>query len=92
VGWFLVCISSSSGQNYHPLPILCNWHLDFFKVCNAYHDTSTNQNTVWWLEALHHAEKNKDFSTELIRKIEEAISGNSNNSKSSRLAARLVLL
>ncbi|XP_024639582.1 E3 ubiquitin-protein ligase SHPRH isoform X3 [Medicago truncatula] len=60
----------------------------YMQVCNAYHDTSTNQNTLWWLEALHHAEKDKDFSTELIRKIEESISGNSNNSKSSRLAAR----
>ncbi|KHN39993.1 E3 ubiquitin-protein ligase SHPRH [Glycine soja] len=48
----------------------------------------TDQNTFWWLEALHHAEQNKDFSTELIRKIEEAISGTSNNSKSSRVASR----
>ncbi|KAH1214266.1 E3 ubiquitin-protein ligase SHPRH [Glycine max] len=58
------------------------------KVCNAYHDSRTDQNTFWWLEALHHAEQNKDFSTELIRKIEEAISGTSNNSKSSRVASR----
>lgn len=41
-----------------------------------------NLNDVWWLEALHHAEQNKDFSHELIRKIEEAVSGNLNNSKS----------
>ncbi|KAG4966287.1 hypothetical protein JHK84_040882 [Glycine max] len=58
-------------------------------VCNAYHDSRTDQNTFWWLEALHHAEQNKDFSTELIRKIEEAISGTSNNSKSSRVASRI---
>lgn len=57
----------------------------YVQVCNAYRETSTDQNTFWWLEALNHAEKNKDFSTELIRKIEEAISG---NSKSSRVAAR----
>ncbi|XP_057442384.1 uncharacterized protein LOC130734094 isoform X2 [Lotus japonicus] len=58
------------------------------QVRNAYRESRTDQNTCWWLEALHHAEQNKDFSTELIRKIEEAISGNSNNSKSSRIAAR----
>jgi E3 ubiquitin-protein ligase SHPRH len=65
--------------------------LDVLKVCKAYHDTGTNQTTFWWLEALHYAEQNKDFSTELIRKVEEALSGNSNNSKSSRIPARLVV-
>ncbi|KAH1262852.1 E3 ubiquitin-protein ligase SHPRH [Glycine max] len=60
----------------------------YTQVCNAYHDSRTDQDTFWWLEALHHAEQNKDFSTELIRKIEEAISGTSNNSKSSRVTAR----
>ncbi|XP_027329381.1 E3 ubiquitin-protein ligase SHPRH isoform X1 [Abrus precatorius] len=60
----------------------------YAQVCNAYRDSRTDQNTFWWLEALHHAEQNKDFSTELIRKIEEAISGTSNNSKSSRIADR----
>lgn len=73
----------------HPLPIFCNWHLDFLKVCNAYRGSRTDQNTFWWLEALHHAEQNKDFSSALIRKIEEAVSG---NSKSSKLAARLVVI
>ncbi|RDX63983.1 E3 ubiquitin-protein ligase SHPRH, partial [Mucuna pruriens] len=61
----------------------------YMQVCNAYRDNRTDQNTFWWLEALHHAEQNKDFSTELIRKIEEAISGTSNNSKSSRISARV---
>ncbi|MCH84227.1 E3 ubiquitin-protein ligase SHPRH-like, partial [Trifolium medium] len=60
----------------------------YTQVNKAYHDTGTNQTTFWWLEALHHAEQNKDFSTELIRKIEEALSGNSNSSKSSRIPAR----
>ncbi|MCH84085.1 E3 ubiquitin-protein ligase SHPRH-like, partial [Trifolium medium] len=60
----------------------------YTQVCKAYHDSGTNQTTFWWLEALHYAEQNKDFSTELIRKIEEALSGNSNNSKSSRIPAR----
>ncbi|CAK8537765.1 unnamed protein product [Lathyrus sativus] len=60
----------------------------YMQVCNLYRDTRKNQNTLWWLEALHNAEQNKDFSTELLRKIEEAISGNSNNSKSPRVATR----
>ncbi|KAK7385443.1 hypothetical protein VNO78_31163 [Psophocarpus tetragonolobus] len=59
----------------------------YTQVCNAYHDSRTDKNAFWWLEALHHAEQNKDFSTELIRKIEEAVSGAANNSKSSRIAA-----
>lgn len=49
-----------------------------------------NFNDVWWLEAVHHAEQNKDFSHELIRKIEEAVSGNLNNSKS-RVGSRYVV-
>ncbi|KAL9315887.1 hypothetical protein ACSQ67_016888 [Phaseolus vulgaris] len=60
----------------------------YIQVSNAYRDSRTDQNTFWWLEALHHAEQSKDFSTELIRKIEEAISGASSNSKSSRITAR----
>ncbi|XP_061339196.1 uncharacterized protein LOC133285897 isoform X2 [Gastrolobium bilobum] len=60
----------------------------YIQVCNAYRDSKTDQNTFWWLEAFDHAEQNKDFSTELLRKIEEAISGTSNNSKSSRIASR----
>ncbi|QCE00806.1 E3 ubiquitin-protein ligase SHPRH [Vigna unguiculata] len=60
----------------------------YIQVSNAYRDNRTDQNTFWWLEALHHAEQSKDFSTELIRKIEEAISGTSSNSKSSRITAR----
>jgi E3 ubiquitin-protein ligase SHPRH len=65
--------------------------MDVLKVHKAYHDAITNQTTFWWLEALHYAEQNKDFSTELIRKIEEALSGNSNSSKSPRIPARLVV-
>ena len=37
------------------------------------------------MEALIDAEQNKDFSFELIRKIEEAISGALNNSRSSKM-------
>ncbi|PON48604.1 Cdk-activating kinase assembly factor [Trema orientale] len=54
------------------------------QVCSAISERK-NQNTAWWLEALIYAEQNKDFSGELIRKIEEAISGSLNNSKSSRM-------
>ncbi|XP_058747815.1 uncharacterized protein LOC131620688 [Vicia villosa] len=57
----------------------------YMQVCNLYRDTRKNQNTLWWLEALHNAEQNKDFSSELLRKIEEAMSG---NPKSSRVAPR----
>lgn len=40
---------------------------------------------------LHHAEENKDFSSELIRKIEEAVVGSLNKSRSSKIAYRLVV-
>ncbi|XP_042957344.1 E3 ubiquitin-protein ligase SHPRH isoform X1 [Carya illinoinensis] len=59
----------------------------YMQVSNALRDRK-NQHTVWWLEALHHAEQNKDFSSELIRKIEEAISRAPNNSRSSRISSR----
>ncbi|GKU91240.1 hypothetical protein SLEP1_g5140 [Rubroshorea leprosula] len=47
-----------------------------------------DQDRVWWLEALHHAEQNSDFSKELIRKIEESISGSLKNSRSSKMTSR----
>ncbi|XP_023551403.1 E3 ubiquitin-protein ligase SHPRH isoform X2 [Cucurbita pepo subsp. pepo] len=53
----------------------------YVQVCNEL-KSRENLNEVWWLQAVHHAEQNKDFSHELIRKIEEAVSGNLNNSKS----------
>ncbi|KAF8063114.1 hypothetical protein N665_1184s0003 [Sinapis alba] len=46
------------------------------------------QRSVWWLDALQLAEQNKDFTSELTRKIEEAIHGSLNNSSSSREASR----
>lgn len=54
------------------------------KVCSAINERK-NQHMAWWMEALLNAEQNKDFSSELIRKIEEAITGNLNNSRSSRI-------
>ena len=63
----------------------------FLKVSNALRDRK-DQHTVWWLEVLHQAEQNKDFSSELLRKIEEAISGKLNNSRPSRIASRLVMV
>ncbi|KAK7275887.1 hypothetical protein RIF29_17013 [Crotalaria pallida] len=60
----------------------------YTQVC-TYRGSRKDHDKFWWLEALHHAEQNKEFSTELIRKIEEAISGTSNNSKSSKIDARL---
>ncbi|KAH9767582.1 RING-finger DEAD-like helicase PHD and SNF2 domain-containing protein [Citrus sinensis] len=59
----------------------------YVQVCNALDDRE-KQYSAWWLEALHHAEGNKDFSAELIRKIEEAISGSLNKSRALRTASR----
>jgi len=47
------------------------------KVCNAFGERK-NLHTVLWLDALNHAEQNKDSTGELIRKIEEAVSGTLN--------------
>ncbi|KAL3565339.1 hypothetical protein D5086_033385 [Populus alba] len=58
------------------------------EVCNAFGERE-NLHTVWWLDALNHAEQNKDSTGELIRKIEEAVPGTLNNSRSSRIASRL---
>ncbi|KAL3565477.1 hypothetical protein D5086_033523 [Populus alba] len=60
----------------------------YTQVCNAFGERE-NLHTVWWLDALNHAEQNKDSTGELIRKIEEAVSGTLNNSRSSRIASRL---
>ncbi|XP_023640660.1 E3 ubiquitin-protein ligase SHPRH isoform X1 [Capsella rubella] len=46
------------------------------------------QRSVWWLDALQLGEQQKDFSSELIRKIEEAIHGGIDNSSSSRATSR----
>lgn len=59
-------------------------YMQVSKACSAISD----EQRVWWLEALHHAEENKDFSNELIRKIEEAISGSLKKQRSSRMCSR----
>ncbi|XVF24305.1 hypothetical protein REPUB_Repub13aG0116300 [Reevesia pubescens] len=59
----------------------------YMQVCDALSDIN-NEDRVWWLEALHHAEQNMDFSNELIRKIEEAISGSLKNRRTSRISSR----
>ncbi|XP_024025293.1 E3 ubiquitin-protein ligase SHPRH isoform X2 [Morus notabilis] len=56
----------------------------YMQVCSAISERK-NQHTAWWMEALLNAEENKDCSSELIRKIEEAIAGNLNTSRSSRI-------
>ncbi|KAA8533961.1 hypothetical protein F0562_031478 [Nyssa sinensis] len=58
----------------------------YAQVCNAFSNRK-NQQTVWWLEALHDIEQNMDSSSELIRKIGEAVSGTLNISRTSRIAA-----
>ncbi|KAL6127971.1 hypothetical protein ACLB2K_071332 [Fragaria x ananassa] len=60
----------------------------YTQVCSTISEIK-DVGTVWWLEALFHAEKNNDISSLLIRKIEEALIGNLNNSKSSRIPSRL---
>ncbi|XP_015575743.2 E3 ubiquitin-protein ligase SHPRH [Ricinus communis] len=59
----------------------------YMQVCNAISD-GENQHSAWWLNALYHAELNKDFKRDLIKKIEEAVSGTLNNSRSSRIASQ----
>ncbi|KAJ8771167.1 hypothetical protein K2173_023492 [Erythroxylum novogranatense] len=56
----------------------------YMQVSDALSDKK-DQYMGWWLDALHHAELNNDFSKELIRKTEEAVSGNVNNSRSSKI-------
>ncbi|XP_050209506.1 uncharacterized protein LOC126660195 isoform X2 [Mercurialis annua] len=58
----------------------------YMQVCNAI-SNEENQLSAWWLDVLHHAELNKDYSRDLIKKIEEAVSVTLNNSRSSRIAS-----
>ncbi|KAK1388404.1 E3 ubiquitin-protein ligase SHPRH [Heracleum sosnowskyi] len=46
-----------------------------------------NEHMTWWLDTLHYVEQNKETSSELIRKIGEAISGTLNTSKTSRISS-----
>ncbi|XP_027104125.1 uncharacterized protein [Coffea arabica] len=46
-----------------------------------------SQHMTWWLDALHHLEQNKDTSSELIRKIGEALSVTLSTSRTSRIAS-----
>ncbi|CAH8371515.1 unnamed protein product [Eruca vesicaria subsp. sativa] len=64
---------------------------EFTKSYNQVSESLSNigkQRSVWWLDALQLAEHNKDFTSELTRKIEEAIHGSLNNSSSSRESSR----
>lgn len=56
------------------------------QVFNAFSDRK-NQHAVWWLEALHHIEQNDDTSSELVRKIGEAVSSTLNVSRTSKIAS-----
>lgn len=46
-----------------------------------------NKNMTWWLDTLHYVEQNKDTSSELIKKIGEAVSGTLNTSRTSRISS-----
>ncbi|CAH2058593.1 unnamed protein product [Thlaspi arvense] len=64
---------------------------EFRKSYNQVSESLSNmgkERSVWWLDALQLAEQNKEFSSELTRKIEEAIHGSLNNSSSSRATSR----
>ncbi|CAL9236377.1 unnamed protein product [Arabidopsis halleri] len=64
---------------------------EFKKSYNQVSESLSNmgkQRSVWWLDALQLAEQNKDFSSELTRKIEETLHGSLNNSSSSRASSR----
>ncbi|KAK6932900.1 SNF2, N-terminal [Dillenia turbinata] len=60
---------------------------DLKMVCDAFNDNKDEQ-TIWWLEALHYIEQNEDASSELIRKIGEALTGSVNVAGSLRIASR----
>ncbi|KAK1270856.1 hypothetical protein QJS04_geneDACA005805 [Acorus gramineus] len=61
-----------------------NSHMQVCKLSGECDD----QHISWWFEALNIIEQNKDDSTELIRKIEEAICDTVNRSKISRASKR----
>ncbi|XP_073020785.1 uncharacterized protein [Primulina eburnea] len=56
------------------------------QLCDAFRGRK-NQDTTWWLEALHHIEQNKDLANEFIRKIGETLSADA--SQKSRSSAWL---
>ncbi|KAL6980869.1 RING-type E3 ubiquitin transferase, partial [Sarracenia purpurea var. burkii] len=56
------------------------------QVCKAFSGRK-NHHTVWWLEALHYIEQDTDSSSELVRKIEEAVSSTLNVSRTTKIAS-----
>ncbi|CAN8317715.1 unnamed protein product [Cochlearia groenlandica] len=64
---------------------------EFIKSYNQVSESLSSmgkQHSVWWLDVLQIAEQNTEFSSELSRKIEEAIHGSLDNSSSSRATSR----
>ncbi|KAF9598116.1 hypothetical protein IFM89_025352 [Coptis chinensis] len=57
------------------------------QVCSAIGDLK-NEHKAWWLEALHHIEKNEDSSKKCISKVQDTLFGNLNIPTQSRLASR----
>lgn len=60
------------------------------KVCEAFTKCKGPHET-WWLDALDLIEQDKDSSNELLRRVDEAVSGSANNFKS-KIATRLVII
>ncbi|GMH27024.1 hypothetical protein Nepgr_028867 [Nepenthes gracilis] len=58
----------------------------YMQVCQTLNDRRY-QHTVWWLDALHQIEHDSDSAGELRRKIENAVLGNRNSAKASRIAS-----
>ncbi|KAM7270916.1 hypothetical protein ACFE04_030130 [Oxalis oulophora] len=56
------------------------------QVCAAFNERKTHQG--WWLEVLHHVEKDNNLSRDMICKIEEAVVGTLNTSKPSKSTSR----
>ncbi|KAF9595872.1 hypothetical protein IFM89_005358 [Coptis chinensis] len=59
----------------------------YMQVCSAIGDLK-NEHKAWWLEALHHIEKNEDSSKKCISKVQDTLFGNLNIPTQSRLASR----
>lgn len=74
---------------YNAVSSFCSPGIILFKV-NDILTERKNKHMTWWLDTLHCVEQNKETSSELIRKIGEAISGTLNTSKTSKISSWLV--
>ncbi|KAF5208045.1 E3 ubiquitin-protein ligase shprh, partial [Thalictrum thalictroides] len=59
----------------------------YMQVCDALGDQKTESRS-WWLEALCHIEKNKEYSDQFIREIDDAVSQILNSSQQFGVSSR----